>query len=360
MCLLLLGGGAARAGLCPPIAPATTPAWVDIASPVTSFVFANMAKVPRKPGQKLPFTVRTPPGSVGAYDTHTYPAGPVFYSNSSGASVECIPGLDPSLTAPAPGRPAREENGCPAGQVGAECPADGDCTGQRILRTPSSGVESRLINGVTGIEYLGSFDGTSNAALGGMTEIVFFHQNADYLAQAEYGFYRDLSVPDSLIFYWQTNANCTLRPAMDLNETISDSMCTTIEASRQPATYLYTDGLFPGTNALNITAACNIDLSPIGGFGQYVYAMWIFSDNGTPKFGMSILDPNTLMPVVPETSIDPNVGVSPAWFPIAELNGASGYVTAGIARFDPFRSQTFSVPPPSMSIERLAVGSAAE
>ncbi len=318
----------------------------------TSFLFSELEKIPRKPGQSLPLVVRTPPGVVGAYDTHTFPAGPPFYSNSSGASIKCLPGLDPSLSAPTPGRPPRMEAGCQAGQVGEGCGADGDCTGRRILRTPSSGIESALTGGITGISYLGTFDGTSDAGLGGMVEIVFFHQNADYLAQAEYGFYRDLSVPNSLIFYWQTNANCTLRPAMS----VDDSMCTTLQANRQPGTYLYTDGLIPPGNAPAIIAACNIDLSPLGGFGLYYYSMWIFSDGGTLKFGMSVLDPNTLMPVVPETSIDPNIGVSAPWFPISILNGADGYVTAGIARFDPLRSQTFSSPPPTMSIQRLEVG----
>jgi hypothetical protein len=352
--------GVASAGLCPQVTPTTTPGWRDIlsnmfdgfGSPGTSFVFADMAKVPRKTGQSLPFTVRTPPSAIGAYDSHTFPAGPTFYSNSSGASIDCVPGLDPSLSALTLERPPREQAGCPSGQVGEGCGPDGDCTGHRILRTPASGIESALSNGITGIDYLGTFDGTSDAALGGMVEIVFFHQSADYLAQAEYGFYRDLSVPNSLIFYWQINANCTLRPAMSF----ADSMCTTLRGNRQPATYIYTDDLTPGGNTPDITAACNIDLSPIGGFGLYYYSMWIFSDGSTLKFGMSVLDPNTLQPVVPETSIDPNTGASPPWFPISALNGAAGYVTAGIARLDPLRNQTFSSPPPTMAIQRLEAG----
>jgi hypothetical protein len=71
---------------------------------------------------------------------------------------------------------------------------------------------------------------------------------------------------------------------------------------------------------------------------------------------MSILDPNTFVPVVPETSIDPNVGASSTWFPISTLYGAGGYVTAGISRYDPFNTQTFSAPLPTMSVERLMIG----
>jgi len=84
--------------------------------------------------------------------------------------------------------------------------------------------------------------------------------------------------------------------------------------------------------------------------------MWIFSDGGTLKFGMSILDQKTFTPVVPETSIDPNMGASSPWYPIYRLDRKGGYVTAGIARYDPFNTQTFSSPAPAMSIERLAIG----
>jgi len=278
---------------------------------------------------------------MGAYDTHTFPHGPVFYSNSSGASINCFPGIDPS-----------QPGGCPFGQVGEECLPDGDCTGKPILRTPASGIVSTFSRGILGIDYLGTFEGTSNAAPGQMLEIVFFHQNADYLGQMEYGFYRDVAVPDQIVFYWQTNANCTLRPDLGPN----DAMCTTQQGNRQPSTYLYTDDLIPPGNSLAITASCNIDLGAIGGFGLYYYSMWIFSDGGTLKFGMSILDQKTFTPVVPETSIDPNMGASSPWYPIYRLDRKGGYVTAGIARYDPFNTQTFSSPAPAMSIERLAIG----
>ena len=178
---------------------------------------------------------------------------------------------------------------------------DGDCSGQPILRTPASGIVSVFANGITGIDYLGTFDGASNAAPGGMVETVFFHQNADYLAQMEYGFFRDLSVPNQIVFYWQTHANCTLRPATSP----SDTMCTTLQGNRQPSTYIYTDDLAPPYTAPDITAGCTIDLGPTGGFGLYYYSIWIYLDGGTLKFGMSILDPATFKPVVPETSIDP-------------------------------------------------------
>jgi hypothetical protein len=348
--------------ICPQVTPTATPAWADIVSnsfnalgsPGEFFLFSNLQRIPRKPGQSLPLTVRTPQSPVGAYDGHTFPAGPVYYSNSSGASIVCLPGLDPSVLVAIPSRPPRMEAGCPTGQVGEKCAADGDCTGQRILRTPSSGIETTLANGVTGIEYLGSFEGQSGAAAGGLVEIVFFHQSADYLAQAEYGILRDLSVPNTVTFYWQTNANCTLHsPA-----TINDTMCTTIEGDRQAGTYVYTDGLSPVANSSNITAACNIDLGPVGGFGLYYYSMWIYSDGGTLKFGMSIVDPNTSLPVVPETSIDPNVGAPSTWFPISTLNGGSGYVTAGIARYDPFRSQSLSDLTPTMLMQRIEIGTA--
>jgi hypothetical protein len=133
-------------------------------------------------------------------------------------------------------------------------------------------------------------------------------------------------------------------------------MCTTLLGNRQPATYIYTDDIVPPGNSPDLTAACNIDLGPAGGFGLYYYSMWIYSDGGTLKFGMSILDPNTLMPVVPETSIDPNVGAPSTWFPMSVLNGGDGYITAGIARYDPLRNQTLSFPAPTMSIQRLAAG----
>ena len=358
---LTLSGGALGAPICPQFTPPTAPAWTDLlsnplsdsGSPGTFFRFSNLERKPRKQGQKLPVTVQTPPGAVGTYDSHIFPAGPVFYSNSTGASIECLPGLDPSLAETVPTRPPRTEAGCPSGQVGEECGSTGDCTGRRILRTPSSGIESALAHRTTGIEYLGTFEGESDAAPGGVTQIVFFHQNADYLAQAEYGFLRDLAVPNQITFYWQSNANCTLHANSDAN----DTMCTALRGARQPATYIYTDDLLPPGNSPAITAACNIDLGPTGGFGLYYYSMWIFSDGGTLKFGMSVLDPITLMPVVPETSIDPNVGAASAWFPIAALNGADGYITAGIARWDPFRTQTFSSPFPTMSIERLMIAS---
>jgi hypothetical protein len=346
-----LAAALAGAPICPQVQPKTAPAWADI-SPLTSFLFSDLQRIPRKPGQKLPFTVRTPPGPVGAYDSHTFPAGPPFYSNATGASIDCLPSLDPSLSAPAGGRPPRMEPGCPAGQVGEGCAADGDCTGHRILRTPSAGIETGLVKGTTGISYLGTFDGESGAAPGGLVQVVFFHQSADYLAQLEYGFLRDMAVPNQLTFYWQSYANCTLQPAAGPN-----TMCTTLQGDRQPATYIYTDNEPPPFDS-PITGACNIDLGPTGGFGRYYYSMWIFPQGGTFQFGMSILDPNTLAPVVPETSIDPNVGAPSPWFSISTLNGADGYVTAGIARYDPFRTQTFSLTEPTMTIERLAAGAA--
>ena len=306
-------------------------------------MFSGLQGNPRTPGQSLPFTVQVPPSAIGAYDTHTFPGGPVFYSNSSGASINCLPGVDPS-----------QPGGCPFGQVGEGCLPDGDCTGQPILRTPATGILSTASGRIAGINYLGTFDGTANAAPGSILQIVFFHQSEDYLAQMEYGFYRDVAVPNQIIFYWQTNANCTLRPDMSP----SDTMCTTLRANRQASTYIYTDGLIPPANSPGITASCSIDLGPAGGFGLYAYSMWIFSDGGTWKFGMSIVDPNTLMPVVPETSIDPNVGSSPAWYPIARVNDTRGYVTAGITRYDPFNTQTFSSMAPAMSVQRIMVGSA--
>ena len=348
--------------ICPQVTPASAPSWADVisnsfnalGSPGEFFLFSNIERTPRKPGQTLPLTVRTPQSPVGAYDGHTFPAGPLYYSNASGASIVCLPGLDPSVVLMMPTRPPRTEAGCPTGQVGEKCAANGDCTGQRILRTPSSGIETKLVTGITGIQYLGTFEGQSNTAPGGLVEVVFFHQSADYLAQAEYGILRDLSVPNTLTFYWQTNANCTLQSAV----TINDTMCTTSEGNRTPSTYVYTDGLVPSGNNAPITSACNIDLGPVGGFGLYYYSMWIYSDGGTLKFGMSIIDPNTSLPVVPETSIDPNVGAPSTWFPIAALDGAAGYITAGIARYDPFRSQTLSDLTPTMSMQRIAIGTA--
>jgi hypothetical protein len=357
--LLCIAAGAAGAPLCPQIAPTTVPAWVDVlsnhfnalGSPGTYFLFSNLEREPRKPGQSLPITVRTHQSAVGAYDGHTFPAGgPIYYSNSSGASIECLPGLDPSVSETLPTRPRQTLAGCPVGQVGEKCGPDGDCTGKRILRTPSIGIQSALTNGITGIQYFGTFDGFSEGGPEGLVEVVFFHQSADYLGQAEYGFLRDMSVPNQLTFYWQTNANCTLHSITE-----GDTMCTTLEGNRQPGTYVYTDGIVPGTNS-PITGGCNIDLGPAGGFGLYDYSMWIYPDAGTLKFGISIVDPSTSLPVVPAASIDPNVGAPSTWFPVAELNGGSGYITAGISRYDPFRTQTVSVPTaPSMSIQRIAI-----
>jgi len=352
---VLLSSSIAAALDCPQVAPApqaremNVPDWSDIlsnrfssaGSPGTSFLFSGLQPNPRTPGQSLPFTVETPPSATGAYDTHTFPAGALYYSNSSGASIDCLPGIDPT-----------QPNGCPYGQAGEGCLANGDCTGKPILRTPAAGVQSTFARSGTGISYLGTFEGTSNAAPGTLLQVVFFHQNVDYLSGAEYGFYKDVAVPNQMVFYWQINANCTLRPDMSRN----DTMCTTQRANRQPSTYIYTDDLIPPGASPNITAACTIDLTSVGGFGRYYYSMWIFSDEGTWKFGMSILDPNTFKPVVPPTSIDPNAGVSPAWFPIAEISRKGGYVTAGISRYDPFSTQTFSAPPPAMSVERLMVG----
>jgi len=347
----LVAASSLSGGSCPQVAPTAVPAWVDLisnrvtsfGSPGTALLFNDLNSNVRTPGQRLPYTVEVPASAIGSMDIHTYPAGPVFYSNSSGASISCLPGVDASLP-----------NGCPAGQVGVGCPASGDCTGKPILRTPATGIVSVLTTRAAGIEYLGTFDGTASAASGGVLQVVFFHQKEDYVAGAEYGFFRDPSVPNQLTVYWQTNANCSLRPFGSLN----DTMCTKVEGVREPSTYIYTDNLEPGV-ASAITTACNIDLGPAGGFGLYYYSMWIFSDNGTPMFGMSIRDANTLRPVVPDTSIDPNAGVAPAWYPIGPLNGGDGYVTAGITRFDPFNTQTFSSPPPTMAIERLAVAKAA-
>lgn len=347
----LVAAASLTAASCPQIAPPDEPAWVDLisnsvtsfGSPGTALLFNDLNPNVRTPGQRLPYTVEVPPSNIGSIDIHTYPAGSVFYSNSSGASINCLPGIDASLP-----------NGCPAGQVGVGCPASGDCTGKPILRTPAVGVVSSLTTRTAGIEYLGTFDGTASADSGGVLQVVFFHQKEDYVAGAEYGFFRDPTVPNQLTVYWQTNANCSLRPFGSIN----DTMCTTREGVREPSTYIYTDNLAPGV-ATAITTTCNIDLGPAGGFGLYDYSMWIFPDNGTLKFGISIRDPNTLQPVVPDMAIDPNVGVSPAWYPIGPLNGGDGYVTAGITRFDPFDTQTFSSPPPTMAIERLAVTKAA-
>jgi hypothetical protein len=362
LAIALLRAGAAAAIECPPGAPTSIPVWIDVVSnkldgagyPATSFAFSGLDRDPRKRGQTLPFTVYTPATAIGGYDTDKFPGGPPFYSNASGDSIDCLPGIDPALYVTSPGRPARTTPGCPTGQVGGGCAPGGDCTGRPILRTPSSGIVSAFENGITGIDYLGTFEGASDTPSGGIVQVVFFHQNADYLAQAEYGFYRDPSMPNQLTYYWQTNANCTLRPAMGPN----DTMCTTLQGDRQPATYLYTDGLVPPGNPDGITAGCNVDLGPAGGFGLYYYSMWIYADGGTLKFGMSILDPATLAPVVPAMSIDPNTGVAAPWFPIAELNGTGGYVTAGISRYDPLNTQTFSFAMPSMSIQRLVVGNA--
>ena len=343
---LLVSGGTAWALVCPQVTPANPPAfWVGLpANNFTSFAFFDLERNPRTPGQSLPFTVQTPSSAIGAFDPHTFPEGPPFYSNSSRGERNCLPGIDPS------------QRGCPLGQVGEACSPEGDCTGKPILRTPATGIESEFSSGITGIDYLGTFDGaadpTAGVAPGGLLQIVFFHQNADYLAQAEYGFYRDVAVPSQLVFYWQTNANCTLHPDMRPN----DTMCTTLKGDRRPSTYIYTDDLIPPGISTDITGGCTIDLGPGGGFGLYYYSMWIFSDGGTLKFGMSILDPNTFLPVVPETSIDPNVGASSAWFPISTLYGVGGYVTAGISRYDPFNSQTFPTAAPSMSIQRLRRG----
>ncbi len=337
---------------CPQIAPATEPAWIDLISnnfssfgtPGTSLLFNDLNSDVRTPGQQLPLAFEVPPSAIGAIDTHTYPAtGPVFYSNASGASIDCLPGIDPSLP-----------NGCPDGQVGVGCPASGDCTGHPIQRSPAVGIVSSFTTRTAGISYLGTFEGTANADPGGVLEVVFFHQKEDYVAGNEYGFYRDPTVPNLLTVYWQTNANCSLRPFGSIN----DTMCTTREAVREASTYIYTDNLVPGAVAPPITTTCTIDLSSAGGFGLYYYSMWIFSDDGTLKFGMSIRDPNTMLPVVPDTSIDPNVGISPDWYPIGPLNGGDGYVTAGITRFDPLENQTFSSPPPTMSMERLEVAKA--
>ena len=345
----LLSRGTASALDCPQVTPTRVPEWSDIlsnrfdnaGSPGTSFHFSGLQANPRTPGQSLPFTVETPPSATGAYDTHPFPAGPAYYSNSSGASIDCLPGIDPA-----------QPNGCPYGQVGEGCLSNGDCTGKPILKTPATGIESTFARDITGVTYLGTFEGTSTAAPGQMLQVVFFHENPDYLGGAEYGFYRDLNVPNQMVFYWQINANCTLRPDMGPN----DTMCTTQQANRRPSAYLYTDDLIPPGTSPNITTSCTIDLSSAGGFGLYYYSMWIFSDEGTWKFGISILDPNTFRPVVPPTSIDPNTGASPAWYPIAEISRKGGYVTAGISRYDPFTTQTFSSPPPSMQVERLMVG----
>jgi len=337
---------------CPQVAPPSEPVWVDLVSnnfspigtPGIALLFDNMNSDTRTPGQRLPFTVEVPASPIGSIDTHTYPDdGPVFYSNASGASLNCLPGIDASL----PG-------GCPAGQVGAGCPASGDCTGHPIQRSPAVGIESVLTTRTSGISYLGSFQGTVKADAGGVLEVVFFHQKEDYLAGDEYGFFRDPAGPDLLTVYWQTHANCSLRPFGSIN----DTMCTTREADREASTFIYTDNLVPGEAQPPITSTCTIDLSPVGGFGRYSYSMWIFADQGAMKFGMSIRDPNTGQPVVPEASIDPNVSISPAWYPIGPLNGGDGYVTAGITRFDPLESQTFSTPPPTMTFERLRVAKA--
>jgi hypothetical protein len=347
--ILLLWCGVASAVDCPQVTPRRLPDWSDIlsnrfdsaGSPGTSFLFSNMQANPRTLGQSLPFTIETPPGATGAYDTHTFPAGPLYYSNSSGASINCLPGIDPT-----------QPNGCPYGQVGEGCLSSGDCTGKPILRTPSTGIQSTFARGITGITYLGTFEGTSNAPPGQMLQVVFFHQNPDYLGEVEYGFYRDLYAPNQIVFYWQTNANCTLRPDMGPN----DTMCTTQQSNREPSTFIYTDDLIPPGASPTITTGCTIDLTPIEGFGRYYYSMWIFPEEGGWKFGMSILDPNTFKPIVPPTSIDPNTGASPAWFPIAGLSRKGGYVTAGISRYDPLNTQVFSSPPPNMSVERLMVG----
>lgn len=349
--VLWIPGGAARALDCPQIAPGPVPLWVDIVSnsvdsagvPGTSFLFAAMQGNPRTPGQSLPFTAPTPPSATGAPDTHVFPGGPdaPFYSNASGASVNCLPGIDPS-----------EPGGCPAGQVGFGCLADGDCSGQPILRTPASGIVSTWAPGVIGIDYLGTFDGAAYPEQGSITQVVFFHQNADYLAQMEYGFYRDPFLPNELVFYWQTHANCTLRA----NASLNDTMCTTVQGNRQPSTHIYTDDLIPPGNSPAITTNCIIDLGPAGGFGLYYYSMWLFPEGNSWKFGMSVLDPKTFQPVVPEMSIDPNTGVASPWFDVSSLLQTGGYVTAGITRFDPFDHHAFSYPAPSMSMQRLVVG----
>lgn len=339
-------------GFCPQIAPPAQPVWTDalpnnftsIGSPGTALLFDNMNTDTRTPGQHLPLTFQVPASPIGAIDTHTYPGtGPIFYSNASGASIDCLPGLDISLP-----------HGCPAGQVGAGCPASGDCTGYPIQRSPAVGIVSAFRTHLAGISYLGSFEGTATADGGGVLEVVFFHEKQDYIAGNEYGFFRDPTVPDILTFYWQTHANCSLRPFGSIN----DTMCTTRRGEREPATFVYTDDLVPATAQPPITSTCDIDLSSVGGFGRYYYSMWIFSDHGMLKFGMSIRDPNTLQPIVPDSSIDPNVGISPAWYPIGALHGGNGYVTAGITRFDPLEKQTFSSPPPTITIERLAVTNA--
>src|SRR4051812_13406682 len=94
--------GIANALDCPQVPPTSSPVWVDILSnnidsagiPGESFLFSGLQGNPRTPGQSLPMLVQTPASAIGAADTHTYPGGPpYFYSNSSGASINCFPGI---------------------------------------------------------------------------------------------------------------------------------------------------------------------------------------------------------------------------------------------------------------------------
>jgi hypothetical protein len=239
-------------------------------------------------------------------------------------------------------------------------PGDADCTGKRIWRYAGSLLQSKPLNGVNGLRFVGSFTGRMTSFDDGVAlyQTVFFHQSKAYWGQAEYGLYYDgaqgidehgVRHNSRLVFYWSSNSNCGSNP-----------FCRSEQLGGAP---MYEDGAGssgvappPNTRIHGCTVPIPDASTP------YAYEVWIFQDHdGAWKFRVEVIDPYTFGEVIPGMTVDPNSDADSAWFPIATLTRdagpgyGNGYITSGVVRYDPHASMKYASPP-RMIIESLAVG----
>ena len=239
-------------------------------------------------------------------------------------------------------------------------PGDADCTGKRIWRYAGSLLQSKPLDGVKGLRFVGFFDGRMTSFDDGVAlfQTVFFHQSQSYWGHAEYGLYYDgaqgidekgVQHDSRMVFYWSSNSNCGLSP-----------FC---RSEPSGGALMYEDG----SGAMGATPPPNTRVHgctvPVPDASKpYAYEIWIFRDTDDVwKFRVEVLDPYTFSAIIPGMTVDPNAKSADAWFPIDTLTrdaGAAfgrGYITTGVVRYDPHSSMTYATPP-RMIIESLSVG----
>jgi hypothetical protein len=145
-------------------------------------------------------------------------------------------------------------------------------------------------------------------------------------------------------------------------------MCSDTQGNNGSSHLVYTDSPTTGQDypAFGVTwPVCKLpSFTPSN---DYTYDLQIFQDSDTIwKFGLRVRDPNNnYANVISPMVVDPNSATftNAWWFPIdwltpdgphAPANEGGGYITFGVARYDPNNGQTYSTAP-SMAATRVAV-----